>query len=731
MKKRILSALMILCVALVLSPVIPAQATGSTAADNITGLNRKIYDLVKAEILKVAAGERESTRFRFSMADLGLVDVTWTSQDLGVALMRDPATGKLTNESWDATRAQLYKVIGYDADVINKFWQILRRDCVLETCWFAGTSDGDEYISTDGEKLPPFEVKFQTPDGGPERLTASNDGTQVYFSPDNYFEISFLVDEQYAQGNDNDTHYKVDTTIMREVTREVAENAMKIIRANAGKSDYEKLKAYKDEICSLVSYDTEAARKGVKASGMDHWNIRYVFDGDPNTNVVCEGYAKAFQFLCNLSTFSGHVKSYLISGQSMGATLNPGAHMWNHVEINGRMWLVDVTNCDGDSPTDDLFLKAPVRQDARQSLRYSFNVGNGFMIGYSDVVNYYGENKNLDILTLDNRNYDPNFYFPIIVKNNVDESVFYGSSRAGNSYWITPGSHSGKKFKEWIGLDGLTLTGNGATPEKLEFIMPAHAVEITVVFEDLPTYTLTLIDAPTDSVKTWQFPAGGTITTTAGWIDGHEFREWEGAEGLTFIEGDKTTSVIKWIMPERDVTLKSYFTPTNHFTDVHENDYFFSPVLWAVGKGITNGTTDTTFSPGRTCTTANIITFLWRANGSPEPSGTNPFSDVNADEYYAKAAVWAYEKGLVFGGSFNGNSLCTRAATMKYLWILAGCPSGGSNPFSDVPADSDSAWAIAWAVAQGVTNGKTDTTFAPDETCTRGQIVTFLYRHYA
>lgn len=166
------------------------------------------------------------------------------------------------------------------------------------------------------------------------------------------------------------------------------------------------------------------------------------------------------------------------------------------------------------------------------------------------------------------------------------------------------------------------------------------------------------------------------------------------------------------------------------FTDVSPTAYYADSVNWAVASGITNGTTDETFSPGNICTTANIITFLWRAQGCPEPSIVNPFSDVQNNQYYAKAALWAYENKLISGNTFNGNSPCTRAATMKYLWILSGSPSSTSNPFTDVPNSASYAQAVSWAVAQGVTNGTTASTFAPDNTCTRGQIVTFLLRYY-
>ena len=162
------------------------------------------------------------------------------------------------------------------------------------------------------------------------------------------------------------------------------------------------------------------------------------------------------------------------------------------------------------------------------------------------------------------------------------------------------------------------------------------------------------------------------------------------------------------------------------FSDVAADAYYADPVVWAVDKGITSGTTATTFSPDATCTTAQILTFLWRASGSPAATVDNPFSDVDDGDYYASAALWAYEKGLVSGTSLNGGAPATRAATVTYLWKLAGEPEPqGSNPFTDVTGDSRP---MVWAMEQGITAGTGQAAFGPGVICTRGQIMTFLYR---
>lgn len=165
---------------------------------------------------------------------------------------------------------------------------------------------------------------------------------------------------------------------------------------------------------------------------------------------------------------------------------------------------------------------------------------------------------------------------------------------------------------------------------------------------------------------------------------------------------------------------------TSGFTDVSADAYYAEPVAWAVEEGITTGTSATKFSPDTTCTRAQIITFLWRAAGSPEPQNLSDFSDVDAEQYYAKAAAWAKEQGITDGDTFAPNNPCTRLMAVEFMWKYAGSPDATAADFNDV-----SSGAVNWAVGQGITNGTSATTFTPGTTCTRGQIVTFLYRGFA
>ena len=170
---------------------------------------------------------------------------------------------------------------------------------------------------------------------------------------------------------------------------------------------------------------------------------------------------------------------------------------------------------------------------------------------------------------------------------------------------------------------------------------------------------------------------------------------------------------------------------TTNFSDVPETMYYFEPVQWAVSKGITNGTSPTTFSPNETCSQAHILTFLWRSMGSPEPTIASPYSHagVTSNQYFYKAFVWAWEKGMISNTAHDPNAPCSRSDVVSYLWKLDGREKVGKSNFKDVPASADYAQAVAWAVQNGITNGTSETTFSPAETCTRGQIVTFLWRY--
>ena len=199
---------------------------------------------------------------------------------------------------------------------------------------------------------------------------------------------------------------------------------------------------------------------------------------------------------------------------------------------------------------------------------------------------------------------------------------------------------------------------------------------------------------------------------------------------------DKGNGKYTFTMPASKVEVNATFVKeveTSPFSDVSTSAYYYEAVKWAQEKGITGGIGNGLFGPNQPCTRAQIVTFLWRAAGSPEPKSMSSFSDVSADSYYAKAVAWAVENGITTGtgdGKFSPDATCTRAQSVTFLFRAIGKLVDSKAEFSDVLTDSYYANAVAWAVENGVTNGIGDGLFGPDNSCTRAQIVTFLFRAY-
>ena len=199
---------------------------------------------------------------------------------------------------------------------------------------------------------------------------------------------------------------------------------------------------------------------------------------------------------------------------------------------------------------------------------------------------------------------------------------------------------------------------------------------------------------------------------------------------------DKGSGKYTFTMPGSRVEVKATFmednSVLNFFYDVPNDSFYYEAVKWAVGKNITSGVGNNLFAPDQPCTRAQIVTFLWRAAGSPEPKNVGSFSDVPASAYYAQAVAWAVENGITTGtgdGMFSPDAVCTRAQAVSFLWRYEKAPvASRSNPFADVAADSYYADAVLWAVKEDISKGTTNTTFSPDADCTRAQIVTFLWR---
>ena len=255
-----------------------------------------------------------------------------------------------------------------------------------------------------------------------------------------------------------------------------------------------------------------------------------------------------------------------------------------------------------------------------------------------------------------------------------------------------------------------------------------------------PTYSVTTPSKSENggvAVSTKNARKGDTVTVTVTPDAGYQLDKLTVTDknGTMLKLTDKGDGKYSFTMPDGKVEIKAVFAKevkTSPFGDVSADAYYNQAVQWAQEKGITDGISSNLFGPKQPCTRSQIVTFLWRAAGSPEPKGTAAgMTDVVPGSYYAKAVAWAIENGITTGtaeGTFSPDATCTRAQAVTFLARAQNAKATGKTAFSDVPADSYFADAVAWAQANGVTTGTSETTFSPDNDCTRAQIVTFLYR---
>lgn len=261
-----------------------------------------------------------------------------------------------------------------------------------------------------------------------------------------------------------------------------------------------------------------------------------------------------------------------------------------------------------------------------------------------------------------------------------------------------------------------------------------------------PRYAVTVPDKTENgslSVSSKNAKKGSDVTITATPDKGYEVDDIvaKDAKGNKLTLKDNGDGTYTFTMPASKVTIEATFAekqaepivPEKFFADVSADDYYYEAVKWASENGVTGGIGENLFGANLPCTRAQIVTFLWRAAGSPEPKGMSGFVDVSADAYYAKAVAWAVEQGIVSGTSattFSPDAVCTRAQSVAFLYRAFGTRADKAAGFSDVSADAYYADAVAWAVENGVVSGIGGGLFAPDQDCARGQIVAFLYRAY-
>ena len=383
-------------------------------------------------------------------------------------------------------------------------------------------------------------------------------------------------------------------------------------------------------------------------------------------------------------------------------------------------------------------------------------------------------NSDVDEVTYDydcGKDFTTTFTLEIPTQYTVTAHGLYGGVMGitpGEDYTAryTVGAQVGLQIgkRDGFTLQGLTLEGISeeqlqwqakdaeSTTRGISFEMPAHNVTVTVNWKangssggggsSAPGYDVSadktengaIVVSPQSASK------GDSVTITAAPDKGYKL------SGIKVIDQngrevkltDKGSGKYTFTMPAGKVTIKADFiaqTVDSVFADVSADAYYYEAVKWAADKRITGGIGDSLFAPNQSCTRAQIVTFLWRAAGSPEPKSTNhPFADVSSSSYYEKAVLWAVENGITEGTSdttFASGTICTRAQGAALLYRAAGSPVvSGSAAFTDVADSAYYADAVKWATEQGITKGISSSLFGPDATCTRAQIVTFLYRMY-
>ena len=328
----------------------------------------------------------------------------------------------------------------------------------------------------------------------------------------------------------------------------------------------------------------------------------------------------------------------------------------------------------------------------------------------------------------------------ITVEENENGTITASARYAvsGTEITLTGNPNSGYRFSKWSLTPELTVTDN-------KFTMPEGAVTVSAVFarrSSSSTYPITVKDSKNGSASSSHKSAssGTTVTITVMPDKGYTLEtltvtDKNGKEVKLTEKNGKYTFTMPASKVEINATFMDDNAMLNYFVDVKANDYFYDAVLWAAQNGITSGTDAVHFTPDGVCSRAQAVTFLWRAAGSPAPKSVSmPFTDVPKGSYYETAVLWAVENGITKGTSdttFSPDATCSRAQIVTFLWRSQKSPAVGSlNPFTDVSANAYYTDAVLWAVEENITKGTTATTFSPDTDCSRAQIVTLLYRAY-
>lgn len=676
------------------------------ASAKLSAAERGLYNLLKEKFRQVADGQLDSSVFTLDVSGLGIYRT---------------GSGQVSVNTYAIQRALL-------------------MECPYEQYWFEKTEGWtSSYYYDSTNRVTEFTFKCHTT-------------------------------EDYAQAGSSPNTYRPNfPDVSKTRAAAVMSNAWSLVRQNSGKSDYEKLAAYRDYICAQVEYDHRAVENSDKYGYYGApWQLINVFDNNPQTNVVCEGYSKAFQYLCDISAFSNNIECYQATGRTTGD------HMWNTVRVNGRSYMVDLTACDSQwGQFGDLFLAGTPNSTADGFTihypRHTLPDGRSFSAG-SDTYAYDNDIKSVydsSILTLAPTGLkasdlaapeptptptptpqppapaEPKTDFENLVMHELapsgysfdDQEYTLGSKPADLSVLVL-GSYDSSNTHRTLKIIKDELAGLGVSDARIYLVETNHNGT-----------------AGQDAVRQWLKQNPSYVHVIASGSAKNPYRKvffdvTEASEGKTYAAGESATMPAVVVLDKTSWPFyyASYKTFDQNafrlavasygesFSDVPAGAYYEKAVNWALSGKITVGTGDNKFSPTKTCTHAQIITFLWRAMGEPKSSTYGPPSgaELPRSHFAYDALCWAQSKGMLFNldSADSVDEPCTRAQAMFYIWSAFNSPSGGSASFSDVPSYLFYADAVSWAVDLGVTNGTGSGKFSPDTVCDRGTIVTFLHRAF-
>ncbi|MDD5952195.1 MAG: Ig-like domain-containing protein [Oscillospiraceae bacterium] len=382
--------------------------------EKLTGMNKKVYDLLKKQVTDIAAGKRASTKLTISLKDVGL-DRTWTAKDLGLSAL--VSNGKLSSKITETLEKK------YDYDPVRVVRSLI-RDCPYEFYW-AGSAY--QY------NLPFSSLRYHY-DGNTRKEIVSL-GQDLAFT--------FTVTSGYAKKGSSTT---VDTA-KTAAPKKAMKKAKAIVSAAAKKSDDAKLRYYAQQIVKLTDYNHDAVSFFYDGDEGNPWQLIWVFDGDPATKVVCEGYAKAFQYLCELTTFQNQsLRCYSVTGLFRSST-SVGPHMWNIVSMgSGKNYLVDVTNCDRDTVLDtSLFLASPLSGSVSGGYVFSSAYGNSLSYAYDDQTSSIYTTKEL---TMASTPYVPPKSISSVTISAIPNQTYTGKAKTP-ALTVKDGSKTLKKGRDY------------------------------------------------------------------------------------------------------------------------------------------------------------------------------------------------------------------------------------------------------------------------------------------